>query len=45
MVVHQLRHVSRPDGNPCFATEEFDLVQKMITAAIEERYVDAGITL
>lgn len=36
------KELDRPDGNPCFATEEFDLVQKMITAAIEERYVDAA---
>eukprot|EP01018_Ginkgo_biloba_P008669 Gb_07590 [translate_table: standard] len=37
-----LTQLDRPDGNPCFATEEFGLVQKMIIAAVEERYMDAA---
>lgn len=36
------RELDRPDGNPCFATMEFDLVRNMTVAADEERYVDAA---
>lgn len=32
----------RPSGQPCFETEEFSLVQNMLTAAVEERYREAG---
>ncbi|CAL9186693.1 unnamed protein product [Musa hybrid cultivar] len=34
--------VDRPDGHPCFGTEEFNLIQNMLTAAVEERYLDAA---
>uniref|UniRef100_A0A6N2LEZ2 CRAL-TRIO domain-containing protein n=1 Tax=Salix viminalis TaxID=40686 RepID=A0A6N2LEZ2_SALVM len=34
--------LDRPTGQPCLDTKEFDLVRNMLTAAIEERYGDAG---
>ena len=36
---------SRPSGQPCIETKEFDLVRNMLIAAVEERYRDAGILL
>ncbi|KAB5557614.1 hypothetical protein DKX38_008523 [Salix brachista] len=35
--------LDRPTGQPCLDTKEFDLVRNMLTAAIEERYGDAGM--
>lgn len=32
----------RPDGQPCLAAEEFNLVRNMLIAVVEERYKDAG---
>ncbi|WOK92559.1 bifunctional nuclease 2-like [Canna indica] len=34
--------LDRPDGQPCLETEEFGLIRNMVTAAVEERYVDAA---
>ncbi|KAK4752796.1 hypothetical protein SAY87_021594 [Trapa incisa] len=34
--------LDRPSGQPCFETEEFSLVQNMMTAAVEERYREAA---
>ncbi|XP_064997601.1 bifunctional nuclease 2-like [Musa acuminata AAA Group] len=31
-----------PEGQSCFETEEFNLIQNMLTAAVEERYLDAA---
>eukprot|EP00262_Sarcandra_glabra_P009563 TRINITY_DN2398_c1_g1_i2.p1 TRINITY_DN2398_c1_g1~~TRINITY_DN2398_c1_g1_i2.p1 ORF type:complete len:320 (+),score=54.43 TRINITY_DN2398_c1_g1_i2:250-1209(+) len=39
------RELDRPDGQPCVETEEFGLVRNMLTAVVEERYVDAGSSL
>ncbi|KAK1381885.1 Bifunctional nuclease 1 [Heracleum sosnowskyi] len=38
----QSTELDRPSGQPCFETKEFDLLCKMWTAAIEERYKEAA---
>ena len=34
---------SRPSGQPCIETKEFNLLRNMLIAAVEERYIDAGL--
>uniref|UniRef100_A0A0D9V4M8 CRAL-TRIO domain-containing protein n=1 Tax=Leersia perrieri TaxID=77586 RepID=A0A0D9V4M8_9ORYZ len=38
----QYTRLDRPDDQPCFEAQEFDLVRNMLVAAVEERYKDAG---
>ncbi|XP_006644574.1 bifunctional nuclease 1 [Oryza brachyantha] len=38
----QYTRLDRPDDQPCFEAQEFDLVRNMLIAAVEERYKDAA---
>ena len=38
----QYTRLDRPDDQPCFEAQEFDLVRNMLVAAVEERYKDAA---
>lgn len=33
----------RPDDQPCYEAEEFDMLRNMMIASVEERYRDAGM--
>lgn len=38
----QFTRLDRPNDQPCFEAQEFDLVRNMLIAAVEERYKDAA---
>ncbi|KQK14320.1 bifunctional nuclease 1 [Brachypodium distachyon] len=38
----QIMRLDKPDDQPCFEAQEFDLVRSMLIAAVEERYKDAA---